>query len=320
MLKPRLCDKRILNHLDPKVKDRAILDYCQDIVRLTAEDCGSGEDLSSKLTKEFREKIQASFEVESRKEGEKIVPKYLVIGVNGRKKSFSIENIKELWKIIGPISTAAQDIKATIITHNLRLVANIAKKYMGRGLTLLDLIQEGNIGLMKAVDRFEYERGYKFSTFATWWIRQAITRALIDQTKTIRMPVHAVETYNKISKARSELSQELGRKAENDEVSARTGFPLEKIEKALASVKDTISLETPRKNSRKHEESSSLVRDTISYPNEQTPLDIAEEINISIGLREILKSSTYSQRRKGNRNANGIGFDRCTLFRKLEMS
>lgn len=121
------------------------------------------------------------------------------------------DEFKEMWNRVSKAKALMLEAKNELITRNLRLVVNIAKNYVGRGLPLLDLIQEGNIGLMKAVDKFKYEKGFKFSTYATWWIRQAITRALIDQTKTIRVPVHMMEFYNRVTKASRELTQQLGR-------------------------------------------------------------------------------------------------------------
>ena len=214
------------------------------------------------------------------------------LGRISTKNGLTITQVKDINRRMSIGEAKARRAKKEMVEANLRLVISIAKKYTNRGLQFLDLIQEGNIGLMKAVDKFEYRRGYKFSTYATWWIRQAITRSIADQARTIRIPVHMIETINKIVRTQRQIMSEFGREPTPEELAKKLAMPLEKVRKVLKIAKEPVSLETPVGD----EEDSSL-GDFIEDKNALQPLDTAIQSNLSESTTKILASLTPREER-----------------------
>ena len=199
----------------------------------------------------------------------------------------SIAQIKDINRRMSIGEAKARRAKKEMVEANLRLVISIAKKYTNRGLQFLDLIQEGNIGLMKAVDKFEYRRGYKFSTYATWWIRQAITRSIADQARTIRIPVHMIETINKLNRISRQMLQEMGREPNPEELAMRMGMPEDKIRKVLKIAKEPISMETPI-----GDDEDSHLGDFIEDTTLALPADAATSESLRNATREVLAGLT----------------------------
>jgi len=252
------------------------------------------EQLSSATSKKAKEQIAKDISAKTghqfsiaNRYFEKIEMKRKRISTMIEQTTLSLDDFNLEVKSLKQVERRVKSAKSQLVEANLRLVISIAKKYTNRGLQFLDLIQEGNIGLMKAVDKFEYRRGYKFSTYATWWIRQSITRAIADQARTIRIPVHMIETINKLSRISRAKVQELGREPTADELSEDLGMPLYKVRKVLKIAKEPISLDTPI-----GDDEDSQLKDFIADEHIRDPGEATVSSNMGERTREALKTLT----------------------------
>jgi RNA polymerase primary sigma factor len=288
---------------DLSLKDDVIIAFSEELKKSVEE----VDELQKKVAQISRKRLnpKSGEAKELRSHKKKIEEKEILFGMK------SLE-MKKALKIFMQGEQEVFDARKTMIEANLRLVISIAKRYLGRGLNFSDLIQEGNSGLMRAVDKFEYKRGYKFSTYATWWIRQAITRALADQSRTIRIPVHMVETINKITRVSRELVQVLGREPTSLEIAEELKIPAEKVTGILKISKEPVSLETPIG------EEDSHLRDFIEDKAMPSPLDFAIRDDMKKRIDKIL-GSLPSKEEKIIRERFGIGVDSPLTLEEVGM-
>jgi len=272
-----------------RAQEKVIMDICVGKARMPRKSflkSFPGNETNSRWVKKAIKSGEGSVEIIERNVETIYAAQNKLIQLQNR-VGLPISELKEVNRRMSIGEAKARRAKKEMVEANLRLVISIAKKYTNRGLQFLDLIQEGNIGLMKAVDKFEYRRGYKFSTYATWWIRQAITRSIADQARTIRIPVHMIETINKLNRISRQMLQEMGREATPEELAERMEMPEDKIRKVLKIAKEPISMETPI-----GDDEDSHLGDFVEDANIMAPADAATTTGLKVATKEILETLT----------------------------